>query len=84
MITPGLKSWPLQLIDTTCVASPPAGPAGCHPLFFLHLFNLSFKIWAPSRPCVLHFRAYQCLVVYATSLVLLVAKTKSLGSKPEV
>ena len=40
------KSLPLQLIEhltnTTSVAPPPAGPAGCRPLYFLHLLNLSF------------------------------------------
>ena len=46
LIPPGLQSWPLQLIEhlanTASVAPPPAGPAGCRPLYLLHLLNLSF------------------------------------------
>ena len=49
---PGLQSWPLQLIEhlanTTSIAPPPAGPAGCRPLYLLHLLNLSFTIRAPT------------------------------------
>ena len=43
LIPPGLQSWPLQLIEhfsnTTSVAPPPADPAGCRPLYLLHLLN---------------------------------------------
>ena len=46
LIPTGLQSWPLQFIEhlanTTCVVPPPAGPAGCRPLYLLHLLNLSF------------------------------------------
>ena len=66
LIPPGLQSWPLQhiehLANTTSVAPPPAGPAGCRPLYLLHLLNLSFTIWAPNRCCILQFRAYQRFV----------------------
>ena len=52
LIPPGLQSWPLQLIEhfsnTTSVAPPPAGPAGCRPLYLLQLLNLSFTIRAPN------------------------------------
>ena len=41
------------------VAPPPAGPAGCRPLYLLHLLNLSFTIRAPNGGCILHFRVYQ-------------------------
>ena len=53
LIPPGLQSWPLQpieyLTNTASVAPPPAGPAGCRPLYLLHLLNLSFTLWAPNR-----------------------------------
>ena len=66
LITPGLQSWPSQLIEhlakTTSVAPPPADPAGCRPLYFLHLLNLSFTIWTPNRCCILQLRAYQSFV----------------------
>ena len=70
LIPLGLQSWPLQLIEhlasTTSVAPPPAGPGGCHPLYLLHLLNVSFTIWALLPPlnrcCILQFRAYQSLV----------------------
>ena len=66
LIPPGLQSWPLQLIEhfsnTTSVAPPPAGPAGCLPLYLLHLLNLSFTIRAPNGGCILQFRAYQSFV----------------------
>ena len=46
LIPPDLMSWPLQLIEhltnTTSVAPPPAGPAGCRPLYLLDLLYLSF------------------------------------------
>ena len=58
----GLQSWPLQLIEhfsiTISVVPPPAGPAGCHPLYLL---NLSFTVGAPNMCCILQFRAYQSL-----------------------
>ena len=58
--------WPLQLIEhfsnTTSVAPPPAGSAGCRPLYLLHLLNLSFTIRAPNGGCILQFRAYQSFV----------------------
>ena len=48
LIPPGHQSWPLQLIqhpaNTTSVASPPAGSAGCLPLYLLHLLDLRFTI----------------------------------------
>ena len=57
LMPPGLQSWPLQLIEhfsnTTSVVPPPAGPAGCRPLYLLHLLNLSFKIRAPNGGCIL-------------------------------
>ena len=66
LILLGLQSWPLQLIEhfsnTTSVAPPPAGPAGCLPLYLLHLLNLSFKIRAPNGGCILQLRAYQSFV----------------------
>ena len=66
LIPPGLQSWPLQLIEhfsnTTSVAPPPAGPAGCRPLYLLHLLNLSFTVRAPNGGCILQFRAYQSFV----------------------
>ena len=66
LIPPGLQSWPLQLIkhfvNTTGVASPPAGPVGCRPLYLLHLLNLRFTIRAPNGCCILKFRAYQSFV----------------------
>ena len=66
LIPPGLQSWPSQLImhfaNATSVAPPPAGPAGCHPLYLLRLLNLSFTIWAPNGCCILQFRAYQSFV----------------------
>ena len=69
LISLGLQSWPLQLIEhlanTTSVAPPPAGPVGCCPLYLLHLLNLSFTIWAPNRCWILQFRVYQSL--YAPS-----------------
>ena len=86
LIPPGLQSWPLKLIEhfsnTTSVAPPPAGPAGCRPLYLLHLLNLSFTIRAPNGGCILQLRVYQSL--YATSLVLLGAKAKFLRRKPKV
>ena len=88
LIPPGLQSWPLQLIEhltnITSVAPPPAGPAGCCPLYLLHLSNLSFTIWAPNSCCILQFRAYWVKVVYATALVLLGAKAKFQRRKPKV
>ena len=66
LIPPGLQSWPLQPIkhfsNTTSVAPPPAGPAGCCPLYLLHLLNLSFTIRAPNGGCILQLRAYQSFV----------------------
>ena len=66
LIPPGLQSWPFQLIEhltnTTSVAPIPGGPAGCHPLYLLHLLYLSFTIWAPNRCCILQFRDYQSFV----------------------
>ena len=66
LIPPGLQSWPLQLIEhfsnTTSVAPPPAGPAGCRPLCLLHLLNLGFTIRAPNGGCIFQFRAYQSFV----------------------
>ena len=66
LIPPGLQSWPLQLIEhfshTTSVAPPPAGPAGCRPLYLLHLLDLSFTIRAPNGGCILQLRAYQSFV----------------------
>ena len=66
LIPPGLQSWPLQLIEhfsnTTSVVPPPADPAGCRPLYLLHLLNLSFTIRAPNGGCILQFRAYQSFV----------------------
>ena len=63
LIPPGLQSWPLQLIEhltnTTSVAPPPAGPAGCRPLYLSEFYN----IWAPKRCCT--------RTKVATSLVLL-------------
>ena len=62
----GLQSWLLQLSEhltnTTSVAPPPAGPAGCRPLYLLHLLNLSFTIRAPNGCCIFQFRAYQNFV----------------------
>ena len=59
LIHPGLQSWPLQLIEhltnTTSVVPSPAGPAGCRPLYPLHLLCLSFTIWAPKRCCIPQF-----------------------------
>ena len=86
LIPPGVQSWPLQLIEhfsnTTSAAPPPAGPAGCRPLYLLHVLNLSFTIRAPNGGCILQFRAYQSF--YATSLLLLGAKAKFLRRKPKV
>ena len=86
LIPLGLKSWPLQFMEhianTTSVAPPPAGPAGCRPLYLLHLLNLSFTIWAPNKCCILQFREYQSFV--ASSLVLLGVKAKFLRWKPIV
>ena len=66
LIPPGLQTWPLQLIEhlanTTSVAPPPAGPAGCRPLYLHHLLNLSFTIRVPNGCCILQFRAYQSFV----------------------
>ena len=66
LIPLGLQSWPLQLIEhfsnTTSVAPPPAGPAGCRPLYLIHLLNLSFTTRAPNEGCILQFRAYQSFV----------------------
>ena len=88
LIFPGLQSWPLQLIEhfsnTTSVAPPPAGPAGCHPLYVLHLLNLSFTIRAPNGSCILLFIIGHTKVLYATCLVLLGAKAKFLRRKPKV
>ena len=85
----GLQSWPLQLIEhltnTTSVASPPAGPVGCRPLYFLHFLNLSSTIiWAPNRCCILQIRAFQSCVCNLFKLVLLGAKAKFLQRKPKV
>ena len=47
-----IQSWPLQLIEhltTISVAPHPASPAGCRPLYLLHLLNLSFTTWATNR-----------------------------------
>ena len=84
LIPPGLQSWRLSLIDlanTTSVVPPPAGPAGCRPLYLLHWLNLSFTIWSPNWCCILQFRAYQSL--YATSLVLLGLNAKFLRGEPK-
>ena len=66
LIPPGLQSLPLQLIEhftnTTGVAPPPTGPAGCRPLYLLHLLNLSFTIRATNGCCILQFRAHQSFV----------------------
>ena len=66
LIPPGLLSWQLQHIEhpanTTSVAPPPACPAGCRPLYLLHLLILSFTIRAPNGCCILQFRAYQSFV----------------------
>ena len=66
LIPSGLQSWPLQPIEhfsnTTSVAPPPAAPAGCRPLYLLHLLDLSFTIRAPNGGCILQFRAYQNFV----------------------
>ena len=62
LIPPGFQSWPLQhmvhLTDSTSVVPPTADPAGCCPLYLLHLLHLSLTIWAPNRCCILQFRAY--------------------------
>ena len=86
LIPLGLQSWPLQLIEhlanTTSVAPPPAGPAGCRPLYLLHLLNLVLQYGLQIGA------AYSSLgrtkVLYATSLVLLGAKAKFLLRKHEV
>ena len=66
LIPQGLQSWPLQLIEhlinTASVTPPPAGSGGCHPMYLLHLLNLSFTIWVPNRCCILQFRLYQSFV----------------------
>ena len=81
LIPSGLQSWPLQLIEhfsnTTSVAPPPAGPAGCRPLYLLHLLNLSFMGAAYSS-------LGRTKVLYGPSLVLLGAKAKFLQRKPKV
>ena len=86
LIPPGLQSWPLQLIEhfsnTTSVAPPPAGPAGCRPLYLLHLLNLSFTIRAPNGGCILQFRAYQSFACNLLSTF--GAKAKFLRRKPKV
>ena len=86
LIPPGLQSWPLQLIEhfsnTTSVAPPPAGPAGCRPLYFLHLLNLSFTIGLQMGAA--YSNLGRTKVLYATSLVLLGAKAKFLRRKPKV
>ena len=86
LIPPGLQSWPLQLIEhfsnTTSVAQPPAGPAGCRLLYLLHLLNLSFTIRAPTGAA--YSNLGRTKVLYATSLVLLDAKAKFLRRKPKV
>ena len=86
LIPPGLKSWPLQLTEhfsnTTSVAPPPAGPAGCRPLYLLHLLNLSFTIRAPNGGA--YSNLGRTKVLYATSFVLLGAKARFLRRKPEV
>ena len=76
---PGLQSWPLQLIEhlaiTTSVAPPPAGPAGCRPLYLFHLLpqmGAAYSILGHTK------------VLYVTSLVLLGAKAKFLRRKPKV
>ena len=80
LIPPGLQSWPLQLIEhlanTTSVAPPPAGPAGCRPLYLLHLYGLQISAAYSSKG---HTK-----VLYATSIVLLGAKAKFLQRKPKV
>ena len=60
LIPPGLQSWPLQLIEhfsnTTSVAPPPAGPAGCRPLYLLHLLTrlaIDRSICILTRPVVI-------------------------------
>ena len=53
----------LQLIkhyhNTASVAPPPAGPA----LYFLHLMDLSLRMWIPNRCCILQLSAYQSVVL---------------------
>ena len=86
LIPPGLQSRPLQLIEhfsnTTSIAPPPAVPAGCLPLYLLHLLNLSFTKRAPNGGCILQFRAYQSFV--CNLIVLLGANAKFLRRKPKV
>ena len=59
-----------HLTDTTCVSPSPACPAGCCPLNFLFLINLKLSSLGLIK------------VLYATSLVLVVAKAKFLRRKP--
>ena len=56
-ISTSLKKYPLKLIKqhfthTICVSPSPAGPAGCHPLNFLNLVNLKFRVRAPNECCI--------------------------------
>ena len=39
-----------HLANTTSVAPPPAGPAGCRSLYLLHVLNLSLTIWSLLKP----------------------------------
>ena len=85
LIPPGLQSWQLQLIEhfsnTTSVVPPPAGPAGCRPLYLLHLLNLSFTLRAPNGAA--YSNLGRTKVLHATSLVLLGVKAKFLRRKPK-
>ena len=51
LIPRGLKSWPLQLIEhfsnTTSVAPPPAGPAGCRDMCMREMTSLLEFLKAP-------------------------------------
>ena len=86
LIPLGLKSWQLQLIEhltnTTSVEPPPAGLAGCRPLYILHLLNLSFTYWTPIRCCILQCKAYQSLI--CNFPVILGAKARFLRRKSKV
>ena len=77
LIPPGLQTWPLQLIqhlaNTTCVAPPPAGPAGCRPLYLLHLLNLSFTIRVPNGCCILQFILFVFVALRPKSTAMVIA-----------
>ena len=53
-----------HLVNTTSVASPPAGPAGPGLLSSVlsPLVESEFTIWAPNGCCIPQFRAYQSFV----------------------